>query len=108
MTDLKRFSGGAAYVRGQFVPLSEANISITDWGFTRSDAVYDVVHVFQHGCFRLDDHLARFMRSMAMRRLNPVEGRAEIEGILHRCVALACLDDAYVAVAALRGRPRVA
>jgi branched-chain amino acid aminotransferase len=64
MTDLKRFSGGAAYVRGQFVPLSEANISITDWGFTRSDTVYDVVHVFQHGFFRLDDHLDRFMRSM--------------------------------------------
>lgn len=32
------FSQGAAYVRGQYVPISEAAIPITDWGFLRSDA----------------------------------------------------------------------
>lgn len=106
--DTSAFAKGAAYVRGRYVPIAEASIPVTDWGFTRSDAVYDVVHVFQNGFFRLDDHLDRFTRSMAKRRLAPPEDRTQIEAALHRCVALAGLADAYVAMVALRGRPRVA
>jgi len=37
------FSKGVAFVRGQYVPIGEASIPITDWGFLRSDATYDVV-----------------------------------------------------------------
>lgn len=103
-----RFSDGAAYIRGEFVPIAEATIPVTDWGFTRSDAVYDVVHVFDGGFFRLADHLDRFARSMAARRLAPAEDRAQMEQILHRCVALSGLRDSYVAMVTLRGRPRVA
>ena len=102
-----RFTGGAAYVRGHFVPIAEATLPVTDWGFTRSDAVYDVVHVFRGGFFRLDDHLDRFLHSMAARRLRPPEDRDAIAAILHRCVALAGLSDAYVSMTASRGRPVV-
>ncbi len=101
------FAGGAAYVGGRYVPMAQATISVLDWGFTRSDAVYDVVHVFRGGFFRLDDHLDRFFQSMQARRLAPPEGRAGIEEILHRCVALAGLRDSYVAMVASRGRPAV-
>ena len=87
--------------------MAEANISILDWGFTRSDVTYDVVHVTHGGFFRLDDHLDRFAESMRKRRLAPAEDRARIEEILHRCVALAGLRDAYVAMLCARGRPRV-
>lgn len=102
-----RFQGGAAFVRGAFVPIAEASISPLDWAFTRSDAVYDVVHVFENGFYRLADHLDRFEVSMRTRRLAPPESRAQMEAILHRCVALAGLSDAYVAMVALRGRPRI-
>jgi branched-chain amino acid aminotransferase len=102
------FAEGAGYVRGRFVPIAEAVLPVTDWGFTRSDVVYDVVHVFKGGFFRLADHLDRFERSMAQRRIRPPEDRAAIEAILHRCVALTGLADAYVAMVASRGRPRVA
>jgi branched-chain amino acid aminotransferase len=102
-----RFQGGAAFVRGAFVPIAEASISPLDWAFTRSDAVYDVVHVFENGFYRLADHLDRFEASMRTRRLAPPESRAQMEAILHRCVALAGLSDAYVAMVALRGRPRI-
>jgi branched-chain amino acid aminotransferase len=103
----ERYRGGAAYVGGRFVPINEAAISPLDWGFTRSDVVYDVVHVFEGGFFRLSDHLDRFGRAMEARRLKPTETRDEMETILHRCVALAGLDDAYVSMATLRGRPRI-
>jgi len=102
------FAEGAGYVRGRFVPIAEAVLPVTDWGFTRSDVVYDVVHVFKGGFFRLADHLDRFERSMAKRRIRPPEDRAAIEAILHRCVALTGLIDAYVAMVASRGRPSVA
>ena len=101
------FATGAAYTQGRYVPMSEANISVLDWGFTRSDVVYDVVHVFNGGFFRLADHLDRFCESMTKRRLAPPEDRAQMEAILHRCVALTGLRDAYVAMLTLRGRPRV-
>ncbi|WAC27967.1 aminotransferase class IV [Ancylobacter sp. SL191] len=101
------FSEGAAYVRGRFVPLAQAAVPVTDWGFSRSDVVYDVVHVYRGGFFRLADHLDRFHRAMAARQLAPAESREQMEEVLHRCVALAGLDDAYVSMMTLRGRPRV-
>jgi branched-chain amino acid aminotransferase len=101
------YAAGAAYIRGAFVPIGQAAISVLDWGFTRSDAVYDVVHVFHGGFFRLDDHLDRFAASMQARRLVLPEDRARIAAILHQCVALAGLEDAYVGMVASRGRPKV-
>jgi branched-chain amino acid aminotransferase len=106
-TSLDRFAVGAAYVAGRYVPIAKAGISVIDWGFTRSDNVHEVVHVFERGFFRLDDHLDQFMVAMQKRRLKPPEDRAAIEGILHRCVSLTGLVDAYVGMVALRGRPRV-
>jgi branched-chain amino acid aminotransferase len=101
------YAAGAAYSEDGYVPASQAKISVLDWGFTRSDCTYDVVHVFKGGFFRLEDHLDRFAVSMRKRRLAPPEDRAKLTEILHRCVALTGLQDAYVAMVALRGRPRV-
>ena len=102
-----RFAAGAAYLKGAYVPIAEAVIPVTDWGFTRSDVVYDVVHVWKDAFFRLDDHLERFAISMAKRRLSLTEDREALVHVLHRCVALSGLADAYVAMVASRGRPRL-
>lgn len=51
------FLNGAAYIKGRYMPFAEATIPVTDWGFTRSDVVYDVVHVWQHRFFRLEARL---------------------------------------------------
>ena len=99
------FSEGAAYVDGRYMPLAEATIPITDWGYRRSDVTYDVVSVWHGLFFRLDDHIARFRRSMNALRLSPAETDDDIRRILHRCVQLSGLRDAYVAFDCLRGRP---
>lgn len=101
------YQDGAAYMGGAFVPIGDAKISVLDWGFTRSDAVYDVVHVKDGRFFRLDDHLARFERSMARRRIVIDEDRQAVKDILVHCVKLAGLTDSYVAMVASRGRPKV-
>ncbi len=99
------FDGGAAFVDGQFVPTSEAKISLFDWGFTRSDATYDVASVWHGAFFRLNDHLDRFFASLAKLRLKIPHDRAEVREILHGCVRAGGLHDAYVAMVATRGVP---
>lgn len=54
------WSNGAAWMDGTYMPAQDAKISVLDWGFTRSDVTYDVVHVWNGSFFRLDDHLDRF------------------------------------------------
>ncbi|WP_244276263.1 aminotransferase class IV [Methylobacterium indicum] len=99
------WAAGAAYIDGRFMPIAEAAIPITDWGYRRSDVTYDVVGVRDGAFFRLDDHVRRFRASMETFRLKPPEDDAAIKRVLHRCVALAGLRDAYVAMDCLRGRP---
>ena len=62
--DRAAYADGAAFVEGTFVPVAEARVPILDWGFLRSDATYDVAHVWRGAFFRLEDHLDRFERSM--------------------------------------------
>src|SRR5208282_4167105 len=96
---------GLAYIEGGFVPIAEAKISVLDFGFTRSDATYDVVHVWQGRFFRLDAHLDRFAASLKALRLKPPESRAEMRAILIECVRRTALRDAYVAMVCTRGQP---
>ena len=99
------FPAGAAYIDGRYMPIGEAAIPITDWGYRRSDVTYDVVGVWGGAFFRLDDHIARFRTSMQKFRFDPRETDDEIRAVLHRCVALTGLREAYVAMDCLRGRP---
>ena len=96
---------GLAYIEGGFVPIAEAKISVLDFGFTRSDATYDVVHVWQGRFFRLEAHLERFCASMRSLRLAPPESRAEMRAILIECVRRTGLRNAYVAMVCTRGQP---
>jgi len=100
-----QFEGGAAFVEGEYVPLSEAKISLFDWGFTRSDATYDVASVWNGAFFRLDDHIDRFLASLDKLRLRIPHDRAGLREILHGCVRAGGLRDAYVAMVCTRGVP---
>jgi branched-chain amino acid aminotransferase len=95
---------GAAWIGGRYCPVEDAKISVLDLGVTRSDATYDVVHVWQRRFYRLGDHLDRFTASLARLRLDPGRSRAEIESILHGCVRRTGLRDAYVSMTCTRGR----
>jgi len=99
------FEGGSVFIEGDWKPLSEAKISLFDWGFTRSDATYDVASVWKGAFFRLEDHLDRFFASMAKVRMAIPYSRAEVRQILHGCVRAGGLSDAYVAMVCTRGVP---
>jgi branched-chain amino acid aminotransferase len=100
------WASGAAYIDGRYMPVAEAAIPITDWGYRRSDVTYDVVGVWGGAFFRLDDHIARFRRSMRALRLEPPESDQELRGVLAECVRRSGLREAYVAMDCLRGAPK--
>ncbi len=104
-SDRNPFSAGAAFMEGEYVPIAEARIPVLDWGFTRSDVTYDVVHVWKGNFFRLEDHLDRFEASAASMRLTLPYSRESIREVLGECVRLAGLEDAYVEMGCTRGVP---
>jgi branched-chain amino acid aminotransferase len=99
------FSAGVAHVDGQYVALRDARIPLVDRGFVRSDATYDVAHVWQGRFFRLDDHIDRFLWSMGELRMSLPLSKKEMRHILEQCVALSGLRDAYVQMTCTRGVP---
>lgn len=104
-SDRSKYTDGAAWVDGQYVPIAEAKISMLDWGFLHSDVTYDVTHVWHGSFFRLEDHLDRFERSCDRLRLTGRPDRDVIRERLIQCVRLSGLRDAYVEMVCTRGRP---
>ena len=98
-----QFPPAAAYVGGEFVPISEARLSVFDWGFLRSDATYDVVHVWKGRFFRLDAHLDRFFRNLDRMQLTLPIDRDRLARVLAECVRKAGLEDSYVEMICTRG-----
>ncbi len=97
------YSVGAAFVDGEYCPIDEARIPLKDLGFIRSDATYDVVHVWKGKFFRLGDHVQRFMRGWGPLRFDLPYNQGQVKEILHAIVALTGLQDAYVSMTASRG-----
>ncbi|MDE1180812.1 aminotransferase class IV [Paraburkholderia sp.] len=106
--DIGRLDGltyptGMAFMAGQYMPMSEARISVLDWGLLHSDVTYDTVHVWNGKFFRLDLHLARFRRSLAKLRLHVSLSDDEIRDVLVQCVKRSGLRNAYVEMLCTRG-----
>ncbi|MDK3019746.1 aminotransferase class IV [Pseudodonghicola flavimaris] len=96
---------GCAYVNGAFIPLAEAQIPMLDRGFVRSDATYDVTHIWKGHFFRLDDYIARFYASMAGLRMEIDESPAELRELILQAARHSGLEDAYVQMTCTRGVP---
>lgn len=98
---------GIAFVEGRYMPVAEATVPILDRGFVRSDATYDVAHVWKGQFFRLDDHIERFFASMRGLRMSLPYSHQEIADILIECVRRSGLRDSYVQMTCTRGLPPV-
>jgi branched-chain amino acid aminotransferase len=83
--------------------MTQARIPITDTGFTRSDLTYDVVSVWDGAFFRLEDHLARFLRNCERLRLAPPHDSDDIRRILIELIKASKLREAYVEMICTRG-----
>ncbi|MEO1081723.1 MAG: aminotransferase class IV [Pseudomonadota bacterium] len=96
---------GYGYINGRFVPLHEAAIPLLDWGFNKSDVVYDGIPFDQGLIFRLDDHLRRFEESMDKWRLPYPCDRDTIASVCHELVSRSGLRSGIIYICTTRGIP---
>jgi branched-chain amino acid aminotransferase len=62
--EVKQEKEWVAYVNGEYLPQSEAKISIFDHGFLWGDGVYDTMITFNGYIFKMDEHIDRLFRSI--------------------------------------------
>jgi branched-chain amino acid aminotransferase len=99
-------SGGMGFIDGEFMPVSEIRLPVTDMGFQLSDMCYDAIHTYNGRFFRLEDHMDRWDRSLAANRYETLGyDRDQVTEVLHRCVARADLQNSMVTFIATRGSP---
>ena len=85
---------GYGFIDGEYVPMSEMRLPVTDLGFQLADMCYDALHVHKGRYFRMEDHLDRFERSVEERRYETLGmGRDGFAEVLHGCVARAGLQN---------------
>jgi branched-chain amino acid aminotransferase len=101
--DPHTYPDGVAFLDGQYLLMSQAKISVLDWGFLHSDATYDTVHVWNGRFFRLGLHLDRFFGGLEKLRMTIPFDRDGVAEVLHNCVALSGHRAAYVEMLCTRG-----
>lgn len=92
-----------AYVNGRFCDLADATVSIEDRGFQFADSVYEVVVGYGKTVFRLEEHLDRLRRSLALIDMDiDLEG-INLEGVIHEGIEEAGFSETMVYIQVTRG-----
>ena len=98
---------GCGYMDGEYLPMSEMRLPVTDLGFQLSDMCYDALHIRNGRYFRMADHLERFQRAIEERRYESLDtGGQGFANILHKCASKSGLHNAMVTIVATRGTPK--
>ena len=92
-----------AYVNGDFVPLSEAKVSVLDRGFLFADGIYEVAAVLDGKLIDNASHLARLERSVGEIALPLPESLERIEAIQKELVKRNNLVNGMVYLEVTRG-----
>ncbi len=91
------------FLNGQFLPISEAKVSVLDRGFIFGDGVYEVIPVYSRQIFRLPEHLQRLRRSLDNIQLpNPYQDEEWIS-IIRELVSRNEPEDQYLYLHITRG-----
>src|SRR6185503_19407002 len=75
------------YLRGQFLPASQASLKIYDSGVVMGATVTEMTRTFRHHPFRLEDHIARLFRSLKYTRMETGLSPAELSSISRELLA---------------------
>lgn len=74
------------YLNGQYLPIAQAQVSVLDRGFIFGDGIYEVIPIYNGQPFRMEHHLDRLERSLALISLDPGLSRAQwkelVQGLL--------------------------
>lgn len=93
------------YLNGDYLPASEAQVSIFDRGFLMADAVYEVTAVLDGKLLAFDAHLARLKRSLAAFAIPYTIQRDPLLAVHRKLIADNKLDCGGVYIQISRGNP---
>jgi D-alanine transaminase len=91
------------YLNGEFMPITEAKVSVLDRGFIFGDGVYEVIPVYSHRAFRLPEHLKRLQHSLDGIKLPNPHDEAEWTRIVEELIAHNEGEDQYLYLHITRG-----
>ncbi|MGE5115574.1 MAG: D-amino acid aminotransferase [Betaproteobacteria bacterium] len=91
------------YLNGEYLPLSQARVSVLDRGFIFGDGIYEVVPVYGRRLFRFDEHMARLERGLAKIRIAEPLARGEWLERCRRLIAAHPADDQLIYIEVTRG-----
>jgi D-alanine transaminase len=93
------------YLNGEYLPESEAKVSIFDRGFQFSDSIYEVVSVLDGKLIDFDRHVERLARSAVALKMAQVPSYDEVLAFCRELVAHNVLKEGLVYLQVTRGTP---
>lgn len=91
------------YVAGEFVPQSQARISVLDHAVLYGDGVFDTVFGWGGRIFRLNEHIERTFRSMSAISLEPPMSREQMRDVVVEAARRNGHERAYIKWLVTRG-----
>ncbi|MGI9659742.1 MAG: aminotransferase class IV [Gaiellaceae bacterium] len=94
------------YLNGDYVPLSDAKISVLDQGFLLGDGIFDVVSAWKGIVFKLDEHVDRLFLSLRAAGLQSTLDHQGWKTVILETVRRCGFEDASIRFIVTRGIPR--
>ena len=91
------------YVNGEYLPRSQAKISVFDHVILYGDGVYDTLCAWNHAIFKLDEHIDRLFESAHAVKLQLSLSKPDLKEVVLETVRRNNLRNAYVKIVATRG-----
>jgi D-alanine transaminase len=91
------------YLNGEYLRLGDAKVSVLDRGFIFGDGIYDVVPAYKGVPFRMDGHLARLERSLALLSINVGWTRQQWEALVLDLLERSTLENSMIYLQVTRG-----
>ena len=91
------------FLDDRLVDASEAKVSVYDHGFLYGDGVYETMRAYEGVVFRLDEHIARLVRSAELIHMK-LPDKKELACAVYEAVVANRLDNAYIRVTVSRGK----
>jgi branched-chain amino acid aminotransferase len=91
------------HVGGEYVPQSQARISVLDHGLLYGDGIFETAFAWKGVVFKLEEHLERGFRSMAAIALEPPMPRKEMRAVILETLRRNGYADAYIKWIVTRG-----
>jgi branched-chain amino acid aminotransferase len=91
------------YVNGEFLPRSEAKISVFDHVILYGDGVYDTMCSYNNRIFKLQEHVDRLYESAHAIKLKIPHTKEQVKEIIRETARRNAVDNAYVKIVVTRG-----